>query len=230
MQRLAFAWFATAVFAVSLTWFLVAYLTSYGVEPAAGLRWRPLLADSALFTAFALHHSLFARTPLKRAVAALVSPSLERAVYTLVASLLFLIVCAWWQPIPGVVYSLAAPWRYLGYGVQAAGLAFTVRASRALDVLDLSGIRQASAASTGMHPLETGGVYAFVRHPLYFGWFLFVFGAPHMTMTRFWFAVVSTAYLAIAIPFEERSLVHTFGRDYQDYRKRVRWRMIPFLY
>jgi protein-S-isoprenylcysteine O-methyltransferase Ste14 len=57
-----------------------------------------------------------------------------------------------------------------------------------------------------------------------------VFGTPAMTATRAAFALISTAYLALAIPLEERSLVHTFGEEYESYRRRVRWRMIPFLY
>ena len=57
-----------------------------------------------------------------------------------------------------------------------------------------------------------------------------VFAAPHMTLTRFTFAAVSTAYLAIAIPFEERALVRLFGAQYSDYQRAVKWRMIPGLY
>ena len=229
MQRLAFAWFATILFAVSLAWFFYAYLITYGEAAAAGDRWRPLLLDTALFTGFAVHHSVFARTRLKRVVADAFSPALERAVYTLIASVLFLAVCILWVPVPGILYSLSTPWRYLGYAAQAAGLLVTIRASSALDVLDLSGVRQAAGANRDVH-LETRGVYGLVRHPLYFGWVLFVFGAPHMTMTRFWFAIVSTAYLALAIPFEERSLIGTFGSDYRRYQQQVRWRMLPFLY
>ena len=74
------------------------------------------------------------------------------------------------------------------------------------------------------------GPYRLVRHPLYFGWALLVFGAPHMTGDRFTFAVVSTIYLAIAIPFEERGLDALFGPAYGRYRKHVRWRMLPGLY
>ena len=57
-----------------------------------------------------------------------------------------------------------------------------------------------------------------------------VFGSPVMTATRFAFAVISTLYLAIAIPWEERDLLKTFGGEYEAYRRRVRWRMIPFVY
>jgi protein-S-isoprenylcysteine O-methyltransferase Ste14 len=59
---------------------------------------------------------------------------------------------------------------------------------------------------------------------------LLVFATPHMTMTRLTFAVLSTGYLAIAIPFEERALVRVFGVGYREYQGRVRWRMIPGVY
>jgi protein-S-isoprenylcysteine O-methyltransferase Ste14 len=41
---------------------------------------------------------------------------------------------------------------------------------------------------------------------------------------------VSTAYVALAIPWEERSLLDTFGPAYESYRREVRWRMIPGIY
>ena len=74
------------------------------------------------------------------------------------------------------------------------------------------------------------GPYAWVRHPIYVGWFLMVFATPMMTATRLVFAIVSSAYLIIAIPFEERSLRHSFGEDYARYTLAVKWRMIPFIY
>jgi protein-S-isoprenylcysteine O-methyltransferase Ste14 len=65
---------------------------------------------------------------------------------------------------------------------------------------------------------------------LYLAWALFVFGAPVMTASRFTFAAVSTAYLAVAIPFEERTLLTLFGAEYRAYQQKVRWRMVPGLY
>jgi methanethiol S-methyltransferase len=59
---------------------------------------------------------------------------------------------------------------------------------------------------------------------------LMVFGAASMTGDRLVFAIVSTMYCVVAIPFEERSLIRIFGDQYERYRDRVRWRMIPFLY
>jgi protein-S-isoprenylcysteine O-methyltransferase Ste14 len=133
-----------------------------------------------------------------------------------------------------VLYQLEGAGRVAAYALQALGLVLTVRAAGALDALDLAGIRPVldAAHERPVHhvPLETGGLYGFVRHPLYFAWALFVFTTPVMTGTRAAFAIISTAYLAIAIPWEERSLLKTFGEDYQSYRRRVRWRMLPGVY
>ena len=54
-----------------------------------------------------------------------------------------------------------------------------------------------------------------------------VFAVPDMTWTRFVFAAVSSAYLIVAIPFEERSLVETFGDTYVDYQRRCDGGLLP---
>jgi len=236
---LGFAWLGALAFAASLAYFLFAYFVRFGT--ASGLDSRggtmaPVFIDVALFTVFALHHSLFARARIKTWVSRTISPSVERAFYSWVASALLVAVCAAWRPVPGVLYSVPVPWNCLAYIIQAAGVLLTFFGARSLDVLDLAGVRQvmrsqrANTAAAAHVPLQTRGVYGLVRHPLYFGWALLVLGAPHMTATRFTFALVSTVYLAIAIPFEERGLVATFGPEYAQYRKQVRWRMVPGLY
>ena len=68
-----------------------------------------------------------------------------------------------------------------------------------------------------------------MRHPIYLGWILLVFGVGTMTMTRLVFAAVSTVYLLIAIPFEERTLRAHSGA-YDDYIRRVPWKLIPRIY
>lgn len=240
MFKPVIAWIAAALFAASLGFFLYAYLVLFGSahsalstrhpapspqHPAVSTLWNVLL-----FSVFALHHSVFARTGVKQRVTTWVPAPLERAVYTLVASVLFILVCWWWLPVPGHAWRLDGAWRWLGYGVQAAGVAVTFFGARALDVLDLAGVRQVQKNPPTHARLETGGLYRLVRHPLYSGWALLVLGAPDMTFTRLVFALVSTVYLMIAIPFEERSLVETFGPEYASYQRKVRWRMFPGVY
>jgi len=97
---------------------------------------------------------------------------------------------------------------------------------RAIDALELAGIRRQSEKAG----LQIAGPYRLVRHPLYLGWALVVFGAATMTGDRLGFAAMTTLYLVLAIPWEERSLRTQFGSDYDRYIRLVRWRMIPFIY
>lgn len=227
---LLLAWLGGGAFVISLALFLYAYCISFR-DARSDLVAGPGLLDTALFTIFALHHSVFARPRVKQIVARLVPPWFERSLFTWIASLLFIVVVVAWQPVDGLLYTMPGGWRWLGFTAQIIGLLVTIRGSSAIDVLDLAGIRavlDARRQAAPRHvPLETRGAYRLVRHPLYFGWALFVFGAPAMTGTRGVFAVTSTLYLAIAIPLEERALVGVFGDAYRAYQQRTRWRLIP---
>ena len=198
-----------------------------GTPPQEGPLVEGLLINALLFSAFALHHSVLAREPVKTRVANLVSPSLERPTYVWVASLLFIAVCLAWRPIAGVLYRVPPPWAFLVGALQLAGGVLTLDAARRIDVRVLSGLRP--------EPSQEGdpvarGAYRFVRHPIYLGWVLLVWAASDMTMGRVAFAAISTAYLVIAVPFEERSLRRRFGPPYDAYRRQVRWRIVPGLY
>jgi methanethiol S-methyltransferase len=221
------------LFVFSLATGALAYISRFdAVAPSGTSPWSPVAIDVALFSAFALHHSVLARTPLKRMLHARVGIDVERALYVIVASLLFLACTRLWMPLPGTWYALSGMGWWVGAAVQGAGLVVTLLAARTLSLKELMGLdpsRQTSARDEAK-PLETRGLYRLVRHPIYFGWLLFVGGAPLMTSTRLLFAVISVAYLVIAIPFEERSLVANFGAPYEAYRRQVRWRMLPGIY
>jgi protein-S-isoprenylcysteine O-methyltransferase Ste14 len=153
----------------------------------------------------------------------------ERTIYVWIASILFIAVCVWWQPVPGLLWSVEPPIGWLLAGVQVAGVVLTGLASRRLSVFALAGIRQAEGAPTG-GALVADGSYAVVRHPIYLAWLLMVWPAPQLTATRAVFAALSSLYLMAAVPFEERALRRMFGERYATYAQRVRWRMIPFVY
>jgi protein-S-isoprenylcysteine O-methyltransferase Ste14 len=53
------------------------------------------------------------------------------------------------------------------------------------------------------------------------GWFFAFWMTPTMTLSHLFFAIATTAYILIAIQFEERDLVREHGRLYDDYRRSV---------
>jgi protein-S-isoprenylcysteine O-methyltransferase Ste14 len=220
----AFVWTGGALFVIALAWCAWWYLFDAGqARPFAGSA--AIAIDAALFSAFALHHSGFARDAAKRWLDD-IPQRLHRSIYVYAASLLLILVCAAWRPIGGDLYRAIAIVAPAHVAVQIAGVWLIARSVSRIDPLELAGIRTATASE----PLQTSGPYRWVRHPLYLGWVLAVFATPHLTGDRLAFAAVSTAYLMMAVPWEERSLVRAFGGDYVRYQQTVRWRMIPFIY
>jgi len=225
----AFVWLGGALFVVALAcgaWLYLGPLASAAPSPDPA---RALGVDVVLFTLFATHHSVLARTGVKRWIARLVPDRLIRSVYVWTASALLVGVSVGWQRIGGEIYRVAGVRAIAHALVQIAGVWLTVRSVQRIDPLELAGIRDAHAAGPGAG-LQITGPYRFVRHPLYLGWMLMVFGAAHMTGDRLVFAAISSAYLLIAIPWEERSLRREFGTAYVEYERQVPWRVIPYVY
>ena len=99
------------------------------------------------------------------------------------------------------------------------------RSVGAIDPLELAGIRAATPAGP-----QTRGPYGVVRHPLYLGWMLIAFGPAQLTGDRLAFAAMTSLYLVMAIPWEERALERAFGAQYATYKQRVRWRLVPYVF
>ena len=224
-----FVWSGGALFVLSLAACAYMYLFVWATPATDAVAWRFLpgvAIDAALFSLFALHHSLFAREPIKHHVARIVPDRLVRSFYVWIASLLLLLVLACWQPVAGEAYGVTG-WRAVAHAaVQIGGVWLIARSVATIDPLELAGIKPPSTRDS----LQIAGPYRWVRHPLYLGWLLVVFGAAHMTANRLTFAVITTAYLCVAIPWEERSLLRMFGESYARYQRNVRWRMIPYVY
>lgn len=223
------AWLGGVCFVASLVYFAWVFYVRLGFVQPDGPVVAPILIDLALFTGFALHHSVLARSGAKHWLIRHLPAHLERSSYVWVASLLFIAVCALWRDVPGALYHHVGLLAVPHWIAVAAGVWLTARSANVIDPLDLAGIRQAGG-QTAPPRFRVVGPYRWVRHPIYLGWLLLVFGVPHMTATRLTFAVISSAYLVVAIPFEERSLVESFDADYRRYQQAVPWRLVPGLW
>jgi protein-S-isoprenylcysteine O-methyltransferase Ste14 len=185
-----------------------------------------LLIDAGLLAVFAIQHSVMARPWFKRAWTQVVPWAIERSTYVLFASLALALLMWQWRPLGGIVWTVdhpalrAAIWVAFAYGwLQVLVMTFLI------DHFDLFGLRQVWLHLMGRQytrvNFATPAPYRVVRHPLYLGFMIAFWAAPTMSITRLVFAIATTAYMLIAIQFEEHDLVHEHGASYETYRRTV---------
>jgi methanethiol S-methyltransferase len=186
---------------------------------------RTLAVDTALLGLFAIQHSVMARQWFKKAWTRIVPTAVERSTYVLLSSAALFVLFWKWEPLGGTIWdmgdSLIATALNLSY---AMGWLTVLVATFLINHFDLFGLRQVYLYLRGREytPLKfrTPGLYRFVRHPLYVGWLMVFWSAPVMTAAHLFFAIATTAYILIAIRFEERDLARMHG-EYAEYRERV---------
>ena len=66
-----------------------------------------------------------------------------------------------------------------------------------------------------------------MRHPLYLRFIIAFWSTPRITARQLFFAAMTTAYVFVAVPFEERDLVRAYGESYRKYREQVSM-LFPF--
>ena len=184
-----------------------------------------LLVDLGLLALFAVQHTVMARPAFKRLLTTVVSPAAERSTYVLASSLALILLFWQWHPLGAVVWEVEQPvGRALLYSGFAAGWVLVLVTTFVINHFDLFGLRQAWRHFRGrqQEPLRfvTPFLYRVVRHPLYVGWLLAFWSTPTMTVTHLLFAAVTTAYILVAIQFEERDLVNAHA-EYAAYRAQV---------
>jgi methanethiol S-methyltransferase len=141
----------------------------------------------------------------------------------MLSSLALLLLFWKWQPMGGVIWNVgSATGRFTLDALFACGWLTVLITTFLINHFDLFGLRQVWLHLLRRTYTEIGfrtpGPYRYVRHPL--GWLLVFWAAPVMTSAHLVFAIATTAYILIAIQFEERDLVR-FHREYAEYRRRV---------
>lgn len=185
-----------------------------------------LIIDIALIALFGVQHSVMARQGFKRAWTKLIPRYIERSVYVLVTSIVLMLMYLLWQPIDNTVWNVQSStaanvlWVlfWLGWG--------TILISTFLiNHFELFGLQQAWDHMRGSEfappRFRTPFLYKWVRHPMMLGFFFAFWAIPQMTAAHLVLAIGMSAYILIAIRYEERDLIAYLGRDYEEYRTRV---------
>jgi len=114
------------------------------------------------------------------------------------------------------LYSVPIPWSGLMvFGEILALIGLTLAFSQT-DAWEFIGLRQLGESERPSR-LNTGGLYHYIRHPLYATGLVFIWLFPHMTISILVINIALTIYILIGAFFEERKLRREFGQEYIDY-------------
>jgi protein-S-isoprenylcysteine O-methyltransferase Ste14 len=185
-----------------------------------------LVIDSLLLGVFAVQHSVMARPAFKAWWTKFVPPPIERSTYVLFSSLALVLLYWQWRALPAVVWSVQSPAAVTAIDVAFwAGWGMVLLSTFLINHFDLFGLRQVWAYRRNQQippsDFRTPMFYKVVRHPIYLGFIVAFWAAPTMTQGHLLFAFATTAYILIAIQFEEHDLVTMFGNRYLTYRTQV---------
>jgi protein-S-isoprenylcysteine O-methyltransferase Ste14 len=106
-------------------------------------------------------------------------------------------------------------------------------------LITMTAIRVMARGELGTFPvlrqksnLVTTGIYSRLRHPMYLsnillaaGWALLFRGIHALLCVPIW----TFCYVVLTF-FEEKGLVEEYGEKYREYRKKVRYRLVPHLF
>ena len=238
-KRIAFFIYGSLSYVTFLGTFLYAigFIGNFGVPRTLdGAPHGPLgvamLIDAGLLTLFAVQHSVMARTRFKYWWTRIVPKPLERSTYVLFSSVALIVLFWQWRPLGGLVWSIEDPTGQLVMrGFFAFGWALVLISTFLINHFDLFGLRQVWLYLRGRRyttlQFGTPGPYRLVRHPLYVGWLFAFWSTPTMTLAHLLFSIATTAYILLAIQFEERDLAREHGQAYEAYRRSVPM-LIPF--
>ena len=207
--------------------FLANFMVPKGIDTGSTIGGYGALAiNIGLLAVFGLQHSIMARPGFKRVWTRIIPEAAERSTYVLLSSLALILLYAAWQPITTTVWEMPGlVGQMIGHGGLALGFLIVLIATFLIDHFDLFGLRQVTLQLLQRRdrpaPFQVRYLYKFVRHPLYLGWLFAFWFTPVMTVGHLVFAIGMTAYILIAVQYEERDLIDAFGDDYRRYQAEV---------
>ena len=175
---------------------------------------------------FGTVHSLLASPGAKRLAQRGLGPAANRVYrlgYNILALLSLLPGLALAHLLPDrTLYTIPAPWVYLALVMQGLALIALALGVLQTGLLPFSGLSQLlNPAGEEQQKLVTGGLYRWVRHPLYTASLVLIWLLPGMSANILAFNLGATLYILVGIGFEERKLLAAFGHAYAEYRQRT---------
>ncbi len=184
------------------------------------------LINIGLLMLFAVTHTGMARPGFKKIWTRIVPTSVERSTYVMVTNIVLIALFVHWVPMPGTVWEVTSPlWSTVLTLLFFAGAFIVLLSTFLINHFELFGLQQVWYRFRGKELPEpefrTPLLYKHVRHPLYLGFILFFWSIPEMSVGHLLFAAVMTIYIFVAVGYEERDLVKTFGDKYLAYQAKV---------
>jgi protein-S-isoprenylcysteine O-methyltransferase Ste14 len=180
------------------------------------------LINIGLLLLFAVQHSVMARGSFKRIWTKIVPPSMERSTYVLATVFVLIVLFVGWQPMPAVIWSVTSPlWSGVLLALFLLGFGIVLLSTFLINHFELFGLMQGWFKFKAIKPVEpkfvTPMFYKYIRHPLYLGFLIAFWATSNMTAGHLLFAAVWTAYIFVAIGYEERDMIALFGEKYHAY-------------
>jgi len=174
--------------------------------------------------AYGLLHSFLASLHLKARVRRWFGPRSDRwfrLLYNFLASLTLLPILFLPVLLPDrALYRIPFPWYLLTGIVQILSLFVLLLGLKQTGIRSFLGLRPLPAPNAAPPAaLVTGGLYRYVRHPLYTAGLVFIWLFPVMTCNLLAINIGLTLYILIGAYFEERKLLREFGAAYAEYKQ-----------
>jgi protein-S-isoprenylcysteine O-methyltransferase Ste14 len=219
-----FVFFVTFLYAVGFVGnILVPKTIDSGFQGGSTYAW---LVDILLLSLFAVQHSVMARPGFKKWWTRIVPKPIERSTYVLLASVVLILLFAYWRPIDGTVWNVKGSLTgSILIAISFFGWFMVLLDTFLINHFHLFGLQQVYFNLKKMdqpHPKFVKPLfYKIVRHPLMFGFIIAFWATPEMSIGHLLFALATTGYILVAIQLEERDLVRFHGDEYRRYQQEV---------